>query len=350
MQSCTPVLPGMNLRQRNCVLSFAGEEYRIARSEWRNSMLYIYLDQNKWIDLTKAIGGKPDGARYVPVLHAARQAVRDGKALFPLSSFHIMETAKSPRAEQRKLLAEIMTEFSQGIVLRAASQLVPQYLGRAVQQCFDEQVTEPAPTPFSRGVEDAFNFDVCQVLGISKDRGELLRSFLDTPEAWRDLLSYNQEAERKAGITSVRTVGVQAADKNEDARAQMTRENLDTIRRTYAATLTMNLRGPLLQSLLAAGKSPQQWGALGFEKLMDFWMSIPCLHVELELHTQKHRQNSKKWEANDTLDIGALSLAVPACDIIVTERFWVSLISRRGLDRAYNAKVLSDLTGIIDEL
>jgi hypothetical protein len=127
----------------------------------------------------------------------------------------------------------------------------------------------------------------------------------------------------------------------------MADEDLDTVRRAYAAKLTMELLEPLSQKLRATGRSLQEWGELGAEKLMDFWKSIPCLHVELELHTQRDREKSKKWEANDTLDIGSLSLAIPACDVVVTERFWVSLITRRGLDKAYNATVLSDLSGVV---
>jgi hypothetical protein len=46
-------------------------------------VIYIYLDQNKWIDLAKAAATKPDGAQYISVLRAAQKAVRLGHVIFP---------------------------------------------------------------------------------------------------------------------------------------------------------------------------------------------------------------------------------------------------------------------------
>lgn len=310
-------------------------------------MLFIYLDQNKWIDLAKAASGRPDGSPYSEILKKAQQGVRDGRVCFPLSSVHMIETAKSPRQDQRTLLANLMTELSQGVVLRAEPQLINVYLDRASLECFGEEVP-PAPTPFGRGIEAAFDLDVRQSLHISDKHADLLRRILDTPRAWTNFLSFAQENERLAGIQSVRKVGERAAAKSESARAMVPMVDLDLAHRAYAVRLTMNLLDRLRQSLHRVGRTFEEWGALGPDRLMRFWRSIPLLDVEIELHTQMHREKSKPWAPNDVLDIGSLSLAVPSCDVVVTERFWVSLIRRRGLDVKYNTKVLPDLADIID--
>ncbi len=76
---------------------------------------------------------------------------------------------------------------------------------------------------------------------------------------------------------------------------------------------------------------------------MEFWESIPSLHVEMELHTQMHRQTSKPWTSHDDRDIGFLALAIPTCDVVVTEKFWVDLSIRRKLHDCYGTLLFSDL-------
>ena len=311
------------------------------------TMLLIYLDQNKWIDLAKAFCGRPDGQRYLPALEAADSAVRTGKALFPLSSTHIMETAKSPRPEQRRQLAALMTSLSRGLVLRAATQIVPLYLDRALAECFGKRPEKPPPNLTSRRIEDAFDFDLGGLLGISPERAELLRQTLDNPVAWCDLLEHHHEASRKAGIQAVNANGVRYAEENEKWRGVLANDSFDTIRRAYAATLTLAFYDKLSRRLDALGHTMQEWGSLGTERLMEFWSSIPALSIELELHALKHREKSNPWRPNDSLDIGALSLAIPACDVVITERLWVSFIKRRAIDGMYGALVHSDLNEIV---
>jgi hypothetical protein len=314
------------------------------------TMLLIYLDQNKWIDLAKAAAGRADGQRYIPALAAANDAVRAAKAVFPLSSVHIIETAKSPRAEQRQQLAALMTSLSRGVVLRAAAQIVPFYVDRALAECFGKKLETPPPSLTSRRIEDAFNFDLGTLLGISPERAQLLRRTLDTPVAWIDLLEHNEEAARKAATQAVNNTGVRYAEGNENWRSVLANDSLDTIRRAYAATLTLTLYEQLTMSLNALGHTMQEWGSLGTERLMEFWTSIPALAVELELHAQKHHEKSSSWRPNDSLDIGALSLAIPACDVVITERFWASLVRKRAIDRIHGTRVESDLNEIIDVL
>ena len=64
------------------------------------------------------------------------------------------------------------------------------------------------------------------------------------------------------------------------------------------------------------------------------------------LSMQMHRQKSKPWTIRDDRDIGFLSLAIPSCDAVITEAFWVDLARRRGLNERYETVLLSDLTDL----
>ncbi len=55
----------------------------------------VYLDQNKWIDLSRAYYGIQDGQKFQSVLTKIQTVVSNKSAIFPLSFQHYYETNKS---------------------------------------------------------------------------------------------------------------------------------------------------------------------------------------------------------------------------------------------------------------
>jgi hypothetical protein len=56
------------------------------------------------------------------------------------------------------------------------------------------------------------------------------------------------------------------------------------------------------------------------ESARRFVLAMPTTSVSITLKTAWHRNRDKSWAANDIFDIDALSLAVPYCDVVVTEK------------------------------
>ncbi|MGH7176009.1 MAG: hypothetical protein ACREJC_01395 [Tepidisphaeraceae bacterium] len=313
-------------------------------------MKYVYLDQMHWIALAKAASGHRDGSRFVPVLNAVKDAVANRRAVLPLSFAHIFETAKSPRPDQRKALAALMTCLSAGVVLCWSRPLVEFHLRNSVRRLFALPLLAPEPSPFGRGVEDVLGFDLLARLGGGPERAAQLRRSLDTPAAWIDLLAYKDEVSRKLGIESVERIANECVEENELRRATWAGKNGDFTRRAYAVSLTKTFWLELQRALHEVGRTIEEWGRVGTKCLMEFWESIPRPHVEMELHTQMHRQNSKPWKRNCHRDIDFLADAIPACDVVVTEAFWVDLSHRRNLHQRYDTVLLSDLTDLNGQL
>ena len=283
---------------------------------------------------------------FVEVLDAASKAVAERRVVFPLSFAHVRETANAPRPEQRVELAALMTSLSMGVVLRWSRPLVGFQLRNAVRRLFDQPLLQPEPSPFGRGVEDVFCFDLSARLSIPPERAAQLRRSLDTPDAWVSLLSHIDEGSRRAGIASGERIAKEAIDEYERRRVTWEGEDGDFTRRAYAVLLTKIFWVELQRCLHEIGRTVDEWGNAGPERLMAFWESIPSLHVEMELHTQMHRQKSKAWTTHDDRDIGFLALAIPACTVVVTEKFWVDLSHRCKLDDRYGTVLLSDLTDL----
>ena len=75
-------------------------------------MKYIYLDQNKWIELLKGLdGGKSE---YIELFNIMMQNVHEHEWAFPISLIHVNETMKRKDEESRKKLLDLMFVISGG--------------------------------------------------------------------------------------------------------------------------------------------------------------------------------------------------------------------------------------------
>ena len=92
-------------------------------------------------------------------------------------------------------------------------------------------------------------------------------------------------------------------------------------------------RGVDLQDILT---SPQAGVA--------FMRSMPSTDVAMTLKTVWHRNRDKPWSANDIHDVDAMALAVPYCDIVVTEKACHHALVSTGMDKRMNTVLLRDLT------
>lgn len=115
-------------------------------------MRRVYLDLNKWIDLSRAIGGKPGGDRFRAAATMIRAAVESGRASFPLSIGHYFETWKKRSADQRHELARTMAAVSCNHAIAPHAQLLPGELDRALQRRFNRPTSLRPLRPFGSGL------------------------------------------------------------------------------------------------------------------------------------------------------------------------------------------------------
>jgi len=76
---------------------------------------------------------------------------------------------------------------------------------------------------------------------------------------------------------------------------------------------------------------------------------LPSRHVVHAMYLQ-HAQSQKRWKPNDLHDITALGVAVPYCDAVATERHWVSMLRRRGLDSHYGTTLIASPEELLEYL
>ena len=70
---------------------------------------------------------------------------------------------------------------------------------------------------------------------------------------------------------------------------------------------------------------------------------MPSLDVAVTLKTSLHRDPNHRWTNNDIYDIRALALAIPYCDVVVTDRSMWSHVTRHKLPERYDTVVIPRL-------
>ena len=99
-----------------------------------------------------------------------------------------------------------------------------------------------------------------------------------------------------------------------------------------ARHLFYELNETLHQQLRRRGRRIEDLG----ETLDDrraFILRMPSQRVIVELKTSYHRNPNHRWTTNDLHDIDAMSLALPYCDVVLTDAAVRSHAQRSGLER-----------------
>lgn len=123
-------------------------------------MRRVYLDQNKWIDLSRAAYGRSDGQRFQDALTIARAGVEQGLVSFPLSSVHYMELGVIQDLERRRRLARVMRELSKFHTMASQTEIVPAEFDHAIRDLMGPRPTPAREIrPFGFGIGFAFGIE-----------------------------------------------------------------------------------------------------------------------------------------------------------------------------------------------
>lgn len=297
----------------------------------------IYLDQRDWISLSRAHHGHPLGARYQPVLHRLEQEVESGRVELPLSSIHFLETAQDPDVERRGRLAAVMTVLSRCRTMAPLSTVMRPKLRRQIARALAYVLPAKDIEIFGIGVHHAFGQPAGDPVLLLP---AAFREILASPPGWLTASEQAKAAETMKTIRGRRETQAQGIERWRNAAKQVSRPVRN---RSYAAEVWVdNL--DLVNELAKIGTPSSVMTALGRERLTKIVQSVPEIDVKMALVAERNEHWDRAVDVNDDRDIDAVALAVPNCDIVVTERFWCELVERHRLAIRYDTKMIDDLT------
>ncbi|MEV7061164.1 hypothetical protein AB0N95_37710 [Streptomyces microflavus] len=340
----------------------------------RTGQRLVYLDLNHWISLAKAATGHRDGDAYQPALTAVRAAASSGLYLFPLSLTHYMEMAGIRDPRQRADIGDVMEKISGFTTLLSRTHIMRLEVEAALDRALD--ITSPHLADIDllgHGIGHAMGMrGGLSIRSASGDVTDEARAASpDGPVAF-DLMLANarEQLERSmlrgptdAEVPDLKANGWDptAARRSAENRAESERQlakRLDDHPKYWnrlrdvvqARYMSLEVIDMLTQALLDRGKELAEV-VTGRESIRAFADCMPSAEIHTTLTTAAHRNREKSWESNDIFDIDALSIAVPYCDIVVTERYASHVLHAAHLPGWMQTEVvtrLKDLTEWLD--
>lgn len=321
-------------------------------------MLTVYLDQNKWIDLARADSGHSQGDQFVDVLAALQDAVNEGRVQFPLSAAHYYETGKQRDPKRRLALAGTMMRLAGLLRIAPPHVIVPWEIRRALVTVFGLPAREPETVLWGSGVAHALAAPSLRYIapvewnGIpipSAMRAELQRR-VDieyetvilagaTPESMPD--------ERRVVLNNFKNLTddrfVQGQQTVAENIVKLGRRRLEDV---MLATALADIVDPLMSVAADLGVSFDEI----VDRRQDVIDAIPSRWVEMKLRHQRQANPQKQWEGNDLNDVTALAIAVPYCNVTVTERSWSSMLAAARVPARFGHVVVPKLQDLVDLL
>ena len=331
----------------------------------------VYLDLNHWIYLAQAFVGHSEGRPFTKVLEACRSARAAGTAVFVLSGTHYFEMLKIKDPAQRRSIADVMEELTDFAALVDRVVIMDLELAAILDRFAKKPSMLPMIPLIGRGVRHtAGRLGGLKVMGPSGDETSRVRERVGA-EAFDDLMMQADiflERSALRGPTddevdtlrelgwnpeAVTQVGERRAAEERDQRLRLDGEarwRRGRLRDVVSAReLIIEFQNILPRALAERGLALSDV-ASDQQSARAFVRAMPSSEVSIALKTAWHRNRDKQWTANDIHDIDAMSLSVPYCDIVVTEKACHHALQAAHLGKRMHTALLRNLVDLPDTL
>lgn len=325
------------------------------------------MDQNHWVNLAQAYHNHPDGKKYKAVLKKLTELVDKDKVRLPLSAYHFLETLKIKNKGQKERLAEVMTNLSQGWGMALVDSIAPVEIQIAGARIFEYPLPQQ-PKVFARDLSLILDIDLESIANkILRKNNEtaitpeslvaftrkqlatqpnianlfLTGDIYDTTNLAKNIDDYKFGIEQFAQLNKKVQIATESfANSQEQLKRKVILDYL----------IGKETKETLNNALSIYSKTIADVTSLGKGAGIKFIESIPALDMETNLVATRNMQKGRENEGNDWADLRFLVVAVPYCDIVVTEKFFRGLVLRSKLDKKYKTIVLRDLTNLLEHI
>lgn len=290
----------------------------------------VYLDQFVYVLLAKSGLGRRDTTDLLDVRQRLLSARTDGRAAFPLSRVHYMETWKRGSLQSRRELAAEMLRFSGFMTLASTRSLWLQEIEHAVHAMFGKPFAGTPIRPFGVGMYHAFGLD--ETAGIPPSTEGSHRALFELA------LLAGEGAERLDDDSGERFT--KTADAFSERFTTLKAAARDKEQRLRISALA-DFEGSIVAALVGADVSVDEFTGLGPAGLEELLFRIPSMWTVTELRRIRHQNPRERFRRTDLNDLRALGTAFVYCDIVWTDRAWTHVFGRTELGLQLGTKVVS---------
>ena len=308
----------------------------------------VYLDQNKWIELSRVHARTVDSGPIANLYSQLLEAVKSGQVLFPLSASHVLETSKRNDPVSRVHLAATQAALSRGYVYRSRAGRLEVEIHCAVHRLFGTTPPELPPRwVIAHGFLQAFEqMDTLVAPPDQVQRLARIYANIDPAELYVGYMKDQDDERRRLAHIKLAESASDLVDRIETRRKRLSGESVDLRRRAYSVQLFMDHQDSFIRILTSLGYSFEQFTALG-DRVKAFVEDVPTLNVEAEMAARLEAKTGFV-APNDLFDIQAFYTAIPYSSRVVAEKASISRARQAKLDVRYKVALSQSLLDLVD--
>lgn len=321
-----------------------------------NIPVYIYLDQNKWIELAKGIRNKE--SKYETLYREMKSNVESNIWAFPLSIIHIAESMKRKDEESRKNLLNLMYSLSKGY---------------SISDCATANIIEfnywvsNGMVDYKQIQNKIISNDLSKIIGLST--ADTIVKINGDTDISDEQIKYIKDLIVKHSFDKeiFEYICEQCSSFNEDedfyyncfetARKDfmLWKEQIKKLdeykeKHVYPAYLIKTFfeeYGEIMSRLSSLNKHKIKLlfdnNTQNKEKSIKLLESLPGFNIYNRLVYELLSNQCKKIHKHDFFDLAFLRVAVPYCDIVIGENYWIDRIQYYKLDQQYKTVTTTKL-------
>ncbi|WPR64377.1 hypothetical protein SLW73_16015 [Glutamicibacter protophormiae] len=338
--------------------------------------LVLYLDMNVWVEL--AVGSLRGKQRWEYVRARLQDAVDRGRITIPLSGANYLELWHRSSEESREDIGKLMRDLSQYKTISSTFEVRRQEVRNYISRFFGFDIRKISGIDLvGYGASHAFGspygrFRFVESLA-SKDGSVKEGSQVEPPEIWKSLvpeglkwewlqLVGTQDVLDNAGVDRTPEHRFGSIYKSEEIGLRKRLQQDPKMRSRLKDLVVMQEIQSLLEDINEIcgelERDPhalflRQNEGLTLQQAMHVFVdSLPSSNTWATLRMLKHRDFTHPWDQHDWTDLSFLSVALPYCDAVITEKRWAHLFKVSGLIKKYKTTVgsrIDDLERILED-
>ncbi len=307
-----------------------------------------------WIQLSRVHYGKRVSAGWQEAYDAVRASAAAGAARFPLSFAHVKEIAKRRNDASRGRLVDFMTEVWNADAIRPWSQMLGPEARNAVRFMMGMSPIDLTSFVFGKGLTHALGGNPRLVPKHANARppsSDTIQEISKIVMAPTLLASLKEPG--LAGKIGTRSKSESRYLSDLQARIDAAYAHPDKAKRRDIAKARFMITvvgDPLLKAMMESSRDPRALIATQVssrEQSEAILRSMPTFNTFHELTYASDA--TRRARESDLWDM-ALNIAIPYCDIVVTERSWCNIARGAGLDKLYETKLIHNPADLANQL
>ena len=322
----------------------------------------IYLDTNHWIKLLEIEQGKEDDEQLKKIFIAIKKLTKADKIRVLYSGFTLNEIWKYHNVEQQSKLIDLILDVSKLWVLKPYNLFTEKEIENAATFVLEKKYIHDIYSEIlGKGVGDIFDVSLEYVLRKNPLIEYLIKNNhlgLSYYFFKKDFQLMNEDLEfikKTLKSDKARETRQKSFEENkkllknmEENRHKNSKMNKDLFSRYSQTRSIIDGAVPHLAVFMRSKHitADQLFFPNPEERMKIFNKHLNSVNVLSMLVLERDFSAEKSISANDAYDMAHLSGAIPYCDVVVTDKMFARISTRKKLDEIYDCVILDDLASL----